>query len=47
MKLEEEHCLARHAMAVHERALTAVKDTEMADMFNIYIKKDCTCHLIG
>ncbi|XP_055320314.1 pre-mRNA-splicing factor syf1 homolog [Sitodiplosis mosellana] len=38
-KLEEEHGLARHAMAVYERATTAVKDTEMTDMFNIYIKK--------
>lgn len=38
-KLEEEHGLARHAMAVYERATTGVKDSEMADMFNIYIKK--------
>lgn len=38
-KLEEEHGLARHAMAVYERATTAVTDSEMADMYNIYIKK--------
>lgn len=38
-KLEEEHGLARHAMAVYERATTAVKPEEMFDMFNIYIKK--------
>lgn len=38
-KLEEEHGLARHAMAVYERATTAVKEDEMVDMFNIYIKK--------
>lgn len=38
-RLEEEHGLARHAMAVYERATTAVKPEEMFDMFNIYIKK--------
>lgn len=38
-KLEEEHGLARHAMAVYERATTAVQESEMIDMFNIYIKK--------
>lgn len=38
-KLEEEHGLARHAMAIYERACTSVKETEMLDMFNIYIKK--------
>lgn len=38
-KLEEEHGLARHAMAVYERATTAVKESEMTEMFNIYIKK--------
>lgn len=38
-KLEEEHGLARHAMAVYERATTAVKEEEMFDMFNLYIKK--------
>lgn len=38
-KLEEDHGLARHAMAVYERATTAVKQEEMFDMFNIYIKK--------
>ena len=38
-KLEEEHGLARHAMAVYERATTAVLTEEMFEMFNIYIKK--------
>ncbi|XP_055839821.1 pre-mRNA-splicing factor syf1 homolog [Episyrphus balteatus] len=38
-KLEEEHGLARHAMAVYNRATTAVKPEEMFDMFNIFIKK--------
>ncbi|ETN67683.1 XPA-binding protein 2 [Anopheles darlingi] len=38
-KLEEEHGLARHAMAVYERATTAVKEEEMYAMFNLYIKK--------
>ncbi|RZF38032.1 hypothetical protein LSTR_LSTR006431 [Laodelphax striatellus] len=38
-KLEEEHGLARHAMAVYERATSAVLPEEMFDLFNIYIKK--------
>ncbi|EAA43279.4 AGAP012369-PA, partial [Anopheles gambiae str. PEST] len=38
-KLEEQHGLARHAMAVYERATTAVKEEEMYAMFNLYIKK--------
>lgn len=38
-KLEEEHGLVRHAMAVYSRATTAVKPDEMFDMFNIFIKK--------
>lgn len=38
-KLEEEHGLARHAMAVYERATTAVRSEEMFNMFNIYLKK--------
>lgn len=38
-KLEEEHGLARHAMAVYERATSAVLPEEMFEMFNIYIKK--------
>lgn len=38
-KLEEEHGMARHAMAVYERATSAVTQEEMFDMFNIYIKK--------
>ncbi|KAF2879813.1 hypothetical protein ILUMI_26340 [Ignelater luminosus] len=38
-KLEEEHGMARHAMAVYERATNAVPTEEMFDIFNIYIKK--------
>ncbi|KAF5275792.1 hypothetical protein FQR65_LT16525 [Abscondita terminalis] len=38
-KLEEEHGMARHAMAVYERATTAVPQEEMFEIFNIYIKK--------
>ncbi|KAJ8679446.1 hypothetical protein QAD02_015233 [Eretmocerus hayati] len=38
-KLEEEYGLARHAMAVYERATSAVLPEERFEMFNIYIKK--------
>lgn len=38
-KLEEEHGMARHAMAVYERATSAVLQEEMFDIFNIYIKR--------
>lgn len=38
-KLEEEHGLARHAMAVYERATEAVLPEERFEIFNIYIKK--------
>ncbi|KAJ6655048.1 hypothetical protein lerEdw1_006101 [Lerista edwardsae] len=38
-KLEEEYGLARHAMAVYERATQAVQPSEQYDMFNIYIKR--------
>lgn len=38
-KLEEEHGLARHAMAVYEKATGAVQEVEMFEMFNLYIKK--------
>ncbi|KAM8973129.1 pre-mRNA-splicing factor SYF1 [Pelodytes ibericus] len=38
-KLEEEHGLARHAMALYERATQAVEPAEQYDMFNIYIKR--------
>ncbi|XP_056647942.1 pre-mRNA-splicing factor syf1 homolog [Diorhabda sublineata] len=38
-KLEEEHGMARHAMAVYERATKAVPEQEMFDIFNIYIKR--------
>uniref|UniRef100_A0A1A9WIW5 Suppressor of forked domain-containing protein n=1 Tax=Glossina brevipalpis TaxID=37001 RepID=A0A1A9WIW5_9MUSC len=38
-KLEEDHGLARHAMAVYDRATSAVKPEEMYDMYNIFVKK--------
>uniref|UniRef100_A0A8C5SDF5 Pre-mRNA-splicing factor SYF1 n=1 Tax=Laticauda laticaudata TaxID=8630 RepID=A0A8C5SDF5_LATLA len=38
-KLEEEYGLARHAMAVYERATQAVLPSEKHDMYNIYIKR--------
>ncbi|XP_069459971.1 pre-mRNA-splicing factor SYF1 isoform X2 [Ambystoma mexicanum] len=38
-KLEEEFGLARHAMAVYERATRAVLPQEQYDMYNIYIKR--------
>ncbi|KAK3088543.1 hypothetical protein FSP39_020393 [Pinctada imbricata] len=38
-KLEEEHGLARHAMAVYDRATKAVLPEEQNEMFNVYIKK--------
>lgn len=38
-QLEEEWGLARHAMAVYERATRAVEPSQQYDMFNIYIKR--------
>lgn len=38
-KLEEEHGLARHAMAVYDRATQAVLPEEQNEMFNVYIKR--------
>ncbi|ESO83805.1 hypothetical protein LOTGIDRAFT_236450 [Lottia gigantea] len=38
-KLEEDHGLARHAMAVYDRATNGVLPEEQNEMFNIYIKK--------
>lgn len=38
-KLEEEHGMARHAMAVYERATAAVLPEEMFEIFNIYIRR--------
>lgn len=38
-KLEEEHGMARHGMAVYERATSAVLPEEMFEVFNIYIKR--------
>lgn len=38
-KLEEDYGLARHAMAVYERATKAIPKEEQYDLFNIYIKR--------
>uniref|UniRef100_V9KGE2 Pre-mRNA-splicing factor SYF1 n=2 Tax=Callorhinchus milii TaxID=7868 RepID=V9KGE2_CALMI len=38
-RLEEEYGLARHAMAVYERATAAVERGEQYEMYNIYIKR--------
>ena len=38
-KLEEQHGLARHAMAVYDRAVDAVEKSERFAVFNIYLKK--------
>ncbi|VEN48937.1 unnamed protein product [Callosobruchus maculatus] len=38
-KLEEEYGMARHAMAVYERATKAVPENEMFEVFNVYVKK--------
>ena len=38
-KLEEEHGLARHAMAVYDRATRAVPPGEQLDMFCVYLKQ--------
>ena len=36
-KLEEEHGLARHAMAVYERATTAVLPEEQYEVVSIFV----------
>ncbi|XP_031570615.1 pre-mRNA-splicing factor SYF1-like [Actinia tenebrosa] len=38
-KLEEDHGLARHAMAIYDRATKAVLPEEQFEMFNLYIKR--------
>ena len=38
-KLEEEHGLGKHAMAVYDRATKAVQKEDMFEMFNIYIRR--------
>lgn len=38
-KLEEEHGLAKHAMAVYDRATQAVQKEDMFDMYNIYVRR--------
>ena len=38
-KLEEEHGMARHAMAVYDRAVAAVEKKEQFELFNCYLRK--------
>ena len=38
-KLEEEHGMARHAMAVYDRAVGAVDKKEQFEIFNIFLRK--------
>merc|ERR550519_917118 len=38
-KLEEEHGMARHAMAVYDRAVLAVEKKGQAEVYNIYLRK--------
>merc|ERR1719412_393743 len=38
-KLEEEHGMARHAMAVYDRAVQKVDAKEQAEVYNIYLRK--------
>ena len=38
-KLEEEHGMARHAMAIYDRATGAVLPEERYEMFNVYLKR--------
>jgi len=38
-KLEEDHGLSRHAMAVYERAVKNVPKNEQYELFNIYVKR--------
>merc|ERR1719471_827789 len=38
-KLEEEHGMARHAMAVYDRAVQKVDSKEQAEVYNIYLRK--------
>ena len=38
-KLEEEHGLAKHAMAIYERATHHVDEEHRFDVYNVYIKK--------
>ncbi|CAB3983383.1 pre-mRNA-splicing factor SYF1-like [Paramuricea clavata] len=38
-RLEEDHGLARHAMAIYDRATKAVLPEEQFEIFNIYIKR--------
>lgn len=38
-KLEEQHGMARHAMAVYDRAIEKVKKSEKFPVFNTYLRK--------
>lgn len=44
-KLEEEHGLARHALAIYNRATKAVEEKDMYDMYSIFLRK--TSELFG
>eukprot|EP00929_Paragymnodinium_shiwhaense_P108262 TRINITY_DN74592_c0_g1_i1.p1 TRINITY_DN74592_c0_g1~~TRINITY_DN74592_c0_g1_i1.p1 ORF type:complete len:974 (-),score=330.62 TRINITY_DN74592_c0_g1_i1:111-3032(-) len=44
-KLEEEHGLARHALAIYNRATKAVEEKDMFDMYSILVRK--TAELFG
>merc|ERR1719265_101502 len=44
-KLEEEHGLARHALAIYNRATKAVLEEDMYDMYSILLRK--TAELFG
>mmetsp|Transcript_67838 Transcript_67838/g.220860 ORF Transcript_67838/g.220860 Transcript_67838/m.220860 type:complete len:387 (+) Transcript_67838:2015-3175(+) len=44
-KLEEEHGLARHALAIYNRATKAVEEKDMYDMYMILVRK--TAELFG
>jgi pre-mRNA-splicing factor SYF1 len=44
-KLEEEHGLARHALAIYNRATTAVEEADMYEMYSILLRK--TAELFG
>ena len=37
-KLEEQHGMARHAMAVYNRAVDAVEKPERFAIFNVYLR---------
>lgn len=38
-KLEEEHGLAKHAISIYDRAVSAVDKSDQLEMYNVYIEK--------